>query len=242
MRGCASPVASPVASPSASDDGWSALGYAAWLRQRPAVWGFQVRGLSPLTERVVNAVCTALATVVNAFRERPSARIPLLLDEACAPLTVGYGYVLDLFFSNAPGNANGAANQPRLRPAALHSFVYALATLGGLEAPDWAVIVMWAEQLERRRPGSLRLTTVRPILLAATSLYLRQSHDGITTATCIDAMFHPLLGATEATEPSTAVALARRELAFLKAVDWHVPLWEKQVAVYHSALVALCAA
>ena len=231
-----------VASPSASDDGRSTLGYAAWLRQRPAVWGFQVRALSPFTERVVNAGCIALATVVNAFRERPPARIPILLDEAHATLTVGYGYVLDLFFVHAPGNADGVANQPRLRPAALHSFVYALATLGRLEAPDWAVVIMWVEQLERRRPGSLRLTTVRPILLAAASLYLRQSHDGITTATCIDAVFHPLLGATEATEPSTAVALARRELAFLKAVDWHVPLSANQVEVYHSELLALCVA
>lgn len=207
----------------------SALSHREWRRQ----WAAPLRDdntsgplvLDDATGDVARVVCEALAIVVRSARDergeaRPQdARLDPCLDERWTPLASdGVASFRLPFVPKLRGLPLRAVSSRAFCAASLEDFVDALVCLGALDVDDLVLLVMYVEKVERARPGVLRPWTVRPVLLAAASLLIRTSEDGMLGTDVVHEWLRPLL-------PSNATArqLAQREAALLATVDWALP-------------------
>jgi len=206
----------------------SALSHREWRRQWAASLNddaAQPLVLDDATGDMARAVCDALATVVRSARDehdraRPrNTRLDPCLDERWTPLASDGVAAFRLpFVPKLRGSPLRAVPSRALRGASLEDFVNALVRLGALDVDDLVLLVMYVERVERARRGALRPWTVRPVLLAATSLLIRTSEDGVLGTDVVYEWLYPLLP-----RDTTARQLAQREAALLAAVDWTLP-------------------
>ena len=223
----------------------SALSHREWRRQ----WAAALRDgnisgplvLDDATRDVARAVCEALSIVVRSARDergkaRPqNARLDRHLDERWTPLASDGVAAFRLpFVPKLSGLPLRAVPSRAFCAASLEDFVDALVRLGALDVEDLVLLVMYVEKVERARPGVLRPWSVRPVLLAAASLLIRTSEDGVLGTDVVHEWLRPLL-------PSNATArqLAQREAALLATVDWALPADGTTFDLYARTLHAL---
>ena len=219
----------------------SALSHREWRRQWAASLNddaAQPLALDDATEDMVRAVCDALATVVRSARDehdsvRPrNTQLDPYLDERWAPLASdGVASFRLPFVPKLRGSPLRAVPSCALCAASLEDFVNALVRLGALDVNDLVLLVMYVEKVERARRGALRPWSVRPVLLAATSLLIRTSEDGVLGTDVVYEWLYPLLP-----HNATARQLAQREAAFLATVDWTLPTDDATFRLYEQTL------